>query len=144
IARVSLLALSASWFAWYALLSAGILRYLLPATFVGAMFAAALLHDLTDGFRLKMTFQRLIESVKQRRVNPQAAGAALALTLTLVAMPLTIKELYTAYFVPPDRSLWQAAEMLNMQTPPDALIETHDAELFFLLNRRYHYPPEQT
>jgi hypothetical protein len=144
ITRVSLLTLSASWFAWYVLLSAGILRYLLPAMFVGAIFAAALLHDLTSGFRFKMTCQCLLEAVKQRRFNRQAAGAGLALALTLIAMPLTLKELYTAYFVPPDRSLWQAAEMLNTQTPPGALIETHDAELFFLLNRLYHYPPEQT
>ncbi|MCX7841018.1 MAG: hypothetical protein N2559_16400, partial [Anaerolineae bacterium] len=29
-------------------------------------------------------------------------------------------------------------------TPSNALIETYDVELFFFLNRRYHYPPDQT
>jgi hypothetical protein len=144
IVRLSLLVLAGSWFAWYALLSAGIPRYLLPATFIGAMFAAALLHDLTDGFRLGLTFQRLVSAAKQRRFNRQLVGAGLALFLALITMPLALDELHTAYFVPPDRTLWQAAEILNTQTPSNALIETHDAELFFLLQRRYHYPPEQT
>ena len=37
----------------------------------------------------------------------------------------------------------QAAAFLNSQTRPTALIETYDSELFFLLNRPYHYPPDQ-
>jgi hypothetical protein len=36
-----------------------------------------------------------------------------------------------------------AAEFLNSQTPPGALIETYDSELVFLLNRPYHYLPDQ-
>ena len=37
----------------------------------------------------------------------------------------------------------QAADFLNSQTRAGALIETYDSELFFLLNRPYHYPPDQ-
>src|SRR5262249_40196124 len=36
--RLALLALSASWLAWYLLLSVGVPRYLFPATFLGAIF----------------------------------------------------------------------------------------------------------
>jgi hypothetical protein len=49
--RAALLALAGSWFAWFALLSVGVPRYLFPATFVAGIFTAALVHDLTNGFR---------------------------------------------------------------------------------------------
>jgi hypothetical protein len=49
--RTALLALAGSWFAWFALLSVGVPRYLFSATFVAGIFTAALVHDLTNGFR---------------------------------------------------------------------------------------------
>ena len=35
------------------------------------------------------------------------------------------------------------ADYFNARTPPEALIETYDSELFLFLNRPYHYPPPQ-
>lgn len=35
------------------------------------------------------------------------------------------------------------ANWLNAHAPDNAVIETYDDELFFLLNRPYHYPPDQ-
>ena len=49
--RAALLALAGGWFAWFALLSVGVPRYLFSATFVAGIFTAALVHDLTNGFR---------------------------------------------------------------------------------------------
>jgi hypothetical protein len=57
-------------------------------------------------------------------------------------VPLTVIHLYHGYTSPPDRSSREAAEFLNIATPPDALIETYEMELFVLLNRRYSYPPD--
>jgi hypothetical protein len=37
----------------------------------------------------------------------------------------------------------EVATTLNTQTPPDTRIETYESELLFLLNRPYHYPPDQ-
>ena len=51
--------------------------------------------------------------------------------------------LYRTYILDADTSVQQAADFLNSQTRSDALIETYDSELFFLLNRPYHYPPDQ-
>ena len=42
-----------------------------------------------------------------------------------------------------DNSVKDAIQYLNTQTPPDALIETYESELFAFLKRRYHYPPDQ-
>lgn len=36
------------------------------------------------------------------------------------------------------------ARFFNTQTDEAILIETYESELHFLLNRRYHYPPDQT
>ena len=42
-----------------------------------------------------------------------------------------------------DDQIKDVIRFLNNETAPDALIETYESELFFLLNRRYHYPPDQ-
>ena len=47
------------------------------------------------------------------------------------------------YLAGADGSARQTAEFLNTSASPDALIETYDSELFFFLNRPYHYPPDQ-
>jgi hypothetical protein len=41
-----------------------------------------------------------------------------------------------------DASVREVAQFLNTQTPVGSLVETYDSELFFLLNRPYHYPPD--
>ena len=45
VVRLALLTLSGSWLAWYVILSVGWPRYMYPATFVGSIFAGALLRD---------------------------------------------------------------------------------------------------
>ncbi|KPV48497.1 hypothetical protein SE17_37755 [Kouleothrix aurantiaca] len=37
----------------------------------------------------------------------------------------------------------EAAEFLNSNTPPNARVETYESELFFFLQRPYHFPPDQ-
>jgi hypothetical protein len=39
-------------------------------------------------------------------------------------------------------SVQQVADFLNTRTAPDALIEASGFELLFLLDRPYHYPPD--
>jgi hypothetical protein len=51
--------------------------------------------------------------------------------------------LYQFYGVDADTSALQVAHFLNTTAAPEALIETYDSELFFFLDRRYHYPPDQ-
>jgi len=141
IVRVALLALAGSWLAWFILLSAGFVRYLAPTIFVGSIFVAALLHDLTDGFSLSCTFKR--SALALRHVNRQNAAALLAILLIGWTVPATIRELYRFYVVYPSDSVQKVADFINSRTPPDALIETWNSELHFLLDRRYHYPPDE-
>ncbi|PMP77926.1 MAG: hypothetical protein C0183_16820 [Roseiflexus castenholzii] len=142
IIRAALIGLAGSWFVWFALLSVGVPRYLFPATFMAGPFTAALLHDLTGGFRPTFVVERLVAPLRVARLTRQSAGAWLALLLVATTLPLTVLSSWQ-HFMADERAVFRVAAFLNTQTPPDSLIETYESELHFLLNRRYHYPPDQ-
>lgn len=140
--RAALLSLAGSWMAWFALLSVGVPRYLFPAVFCASMFTAALLRDLTGDFRPRDLLARLVAPLRERRFTRAAAGAWFAALLLAIALPLALLSYQRYYFVT-DQAAFRVAAYLNSATSPDALIETYESELHFLLNRRYHYPPDQ-
>jgi hypothetical protein len=140
--RQSLFFLVTSWMAWYLLLSIGWPRYLFVPVFVGSMFAAVMLSDLTLEFSIPATVRSAADTFLRLQFglgNFYALSAVLLFTL----VPITLINLYYGYTRPPDRSISEVAEFLNSATPPDVLIETYDMELFVLLNRRYHHPPDE-
>jgi hypothetical protein len=134
--RFSLLILAGSWFFWYVVLSVAWIRYLLPAVFIGSMFVAAMFYDLTGGFKFSLVSRNL-------GFNYQTMGLVLVITLIGVTVPRTLTMVYQLFFVGADASVQEVATFINTQTPPESLVETYDSELFFLLNRSYHYPPDQ-
>lgn len=141
--RLALLALVGSWFGWFVALSVGWPRLLSPATFVGSIFLAAMLYDLTDHFSLSSTIKRGGYALRHLRFNGQSLGALLAIVLICITVPITLIHLYQFYVILPDKSALQVTKFLNTQTAANALIETYDSEIHFLLDRRYHYPPDQ-
>jgi hypothetical protein len=144
--RLSVWTLAASWFGWYALLSRGSLRYAFPAVFFGSIFAAVLLSDLTDRFNFPATVKRLSRALKTRRLDQRALGALLffALLAAMIVLNAQWAMAYASQAAAGDRPLGDVADYLNTQAPPGALIETYDSELFVLLDRPYHFPPDQT
>jgi hypothetical protein len=51
-----------------------------------------------------------------------------------------------AFITRPDPNAYavmQTATYLNTHTAPDALVESYESELFFFLQRPYHFPPSQ-
>lgn len=139
--RLSLLALAASWFAWFVLFSVGWIRYLFPATFIGSIFVAAMIHDWTGGFDISYTTRRVLD-FRGDRFTLEAVRALLVAGFLVTSVPRTAMALYKTYVVDADSSAQQTADFLNTRTHPGALIETYDSELFFLLNRHYQYPPD--
>lgn len=129
--RLALWGLAASWLAWFAFFSVGWIRYLFPATFVGSMFVAWMLYDWSAHFNWRGALAR-----RERRVLG-------ALLLGVIFVPVTMVQLARAYSIN-DSSAVATARWLNAHTAPNAVIESYESELFFLLNRRYHYPPDQT
>jgi 4-amino-4-deoxy-L-arabinose transferase-like glycosyltransferase len=141
--RLALLVLTTSWFGWYLILSNGWPRYLFPAAFGGSIFLAAMMGNLTENFSLYSTIKRVDFTIKHRRLSNQGVGVLVAVLLAMISVPMTLKMLYQSYVVGADASVLEVIDFLNTQTPSDSVIETYDPELFFLLKRRYHYPPDQ-
>jgi len=141
--RLALLFLASSWFGWFLLLSVGWVRYLFPPVFLGSIFVARMIYDLTRGYDVAYTLQQGIAFFRGRGFNREALGVLLVLMIIVTSVPRTVMAVYKTYVLDADNSVRQAADFLNSQTRPAALIETYDSELLFLLNRPYHYPPDQ-
>jgi 4-amino-4-deoxy-L-arabinose transferase-like glycosyltransferase len=141
--RLALLVFSASWLLWFVLLSASLVRYLFPPAFIGAMFLSAWMADLTQGFDLRGTLGRAGSALRLRGLDRRRLGALLAILIVVSALPFGILALYRNYSSTDSRDALAVAAMLNSQTPPGARIETYESELHFLLNRSYHFPPDQ-
>ena len=143
IVRFSFLVLAGSWFVWYVTLSLAWVRYILPAVFFGSVFVAAMLDDWTNHFNLAWTVERAGTALKTLRFRAQNLTALAAIILMAMSAGQTLTMLYGAYVVDPDESINDTLQFLNTATPRNALIETYESELYFLLKRRYHYPPDQ-
>ncbi len=142
--KLALLVFAGTWLGWYLLLAnAGITRYLFPPTFIASMFVASLLSDWTGHFDLRGMIRQGIQGLRWRRLNRRTISALLAVALPAIAVSQSLLILGYLYFISPDTSVRQMAEYIDTQTRSDALIESYDSELFFFLNRRYHYPPDQ-
>jgi hypothetical protein len=143
VVRLAIFVLAGSWFAWYELLSIGWPRYMFPPVFIGSIFVAAMLFDWTERFSLASTFSRAAEMLTNSRFNWRNLRAFAAVLLISMSLARTVAILYGAYVIRPDKSVLEVAQFLNTTTPPGALIETYESELFFYLKRPYHYPPDE-
>jgi 4-amino-4-deoxy-L-arabinose transferase-like glycosyltransferase len=143
VVRLALLTLSGSWLAWYLMLSVGVPRYLFPATFLGSVFVAPLFARLTAEFNIVETLNRTGALLRRRQIRWENIGALTVVVVLASMLSLTLLTLQRYYVNNNDQSAQEVASYLNTQTAPDALIETYESELHFLLNRPYHYPPDQ-
>jgi hypothetical protein len=147
--RWAMLGLSGSWMAWYLGLAMYWPRYLFPASFLGSLFASAMLYDLTYHFNLRLTFQKagqvftvLRTGKPGRRLFFVHLRSLLIVIWLLSCAILTLLNL--VMFLNEPVSPQKAAAYVRDVTRPDDLIETYESELMFLLgDRRFHYPPDQ-
>jgi len=143
IIRFSLLILASSWFAWYLFMSVGWIRYFFPVILFGSIFLADLLCELTNKFDFSATIKQALSLLSRCQFNRRSLGALLAVLIIGVSVPRTLYMFYRVYFLDADVSVKEAAQFLNTHTAPKALIETYDSELFFFLERPYHFPEDQ-
>jgi hypothetical protein len=141
--RSMLLVLTASWWAWFVLASAGWIRYFFPVAFLGSLFVAALLYDLTRGFDAHWIAATVRATLTTKRLTRQSVAFLFGTFLIALIMGLGARTLYRVVHMPGDTSVEETARFLNHVLPVSARIETYDSELFFLLERPYHYPPDQ-
>lgn len=140
---IALLAFTGSWLAWYAFLSAGWDRYLFSALFIGSVFVARMIYGLTDGFQLSLTLSRGLLVLGLKSFKKESVRACLVLVLVSLWGSVTVGILFDSYVFRGDKSLLELADFINKKTPSKSLIEVYDMEVLFLLDRKYHYPPDQ-
>lgn len=128
-----------TWIGWYTLFSAGWLRYLFPAYFVSHSFSAALFDKVSNSVNMNSMVQNTARLFK--RVNWQTLGALWSTVIigsylmsTIVYQGIAIKN--------QENFVYQTAAFINA-LPETIRIESYESELFFLINRTYHYPPDQ-
>ncbi len=147
--RWAMLGLSGSWMTWYLVLAMHWPRYLFPASFLGSLFAAAMLYDLTHGFALRLTFFEagqvfpiLAKGRTDRQVFFLRLRSLLIVTWLISCAALTLLNLGLLALDPISPQI--VAAYLREAANPDDLIETYESELMFLLgDRRFHYPSDQ-
>jgi len=145
--KLALIGLTGSWLAWFVLLGMSYARYLFPVIFIGSIFTAMLLYRLTMHFSLRETVKQANAVFLRRQLRPDTLGALLAVILIAVTVPFNLFTLdLLSFYIDYNPDAKPVAEQvdvyLNTQTPSQAVIETYDSELFFLLDRCYHYPPD--
>jgi len=143
VVRFSFLLLAGSWIVWYITLSLAWVRYILPAVFCGSIFTAAMLDDWTNHFNFAWTIERAGTALRKLQFRTKNLTALAAIVFVTMSVGQALTALYGAYVIDADNSINDTLYFLNTTTPSNALIETYETELYFLLNRRYHYPPDQ-
>ena len=143
VVRLSLVVLVTSWFIWFLIFSAGWPRYLFPITVVASIFVAAMVIGLTAHLHLLPSrHHQIVPNTGTRWPNKRNIASVLVILLITVSVPFTLRMLYRSYVKDADSSVLQVVHFLNTETPFNSMIETYDPELFFLLERPYHYPPD--
>src|SRR4030095_13532755 len=135
--------LAGSWFAWWEVASMGWPRYLFPSSFLASIFVSAMLHEWTNGFQIWGCLRGTAVSLARLSLKWRDLRFIGALLLVSWAAFQTGTDLANALIGKTNRPLFETVSYLNNNTPASAVIETYESELFFFLERRYHYPPDQ-
>jgi hypothetical protein len=139
--RIMLILLAGSWLVWFAFLCAGEARYALPGLFIAAPCTAAFFAFLTRDFDVRYVRETLTMLVRNRRLDLDGRKVFVALGLLALMLWVGVHERYALRGREDDRDLMAVTAFLHAHTPPGALVETYDSELFLLLNRPYTYAP---
>jgi 4-amino-4-deoxy-L-arabinose transferase-like glycosyltransferase len=138
--RLAVWTFAVSSIAWYWLLSAGWIRYLFPAVFVSSIFLAGLLRTVTGGFdptAVGNMVRGLRPACWRRLTSAQRWTLILLVPVGCVSVVVVVSTLRGS-----DDSLFRLAEYLRTSVPPDAVIETYDAEILFVADQPVHFPPD--
>ena len=134
-----------SWFLWYLFLSIGWARYLFVPIFLSSMAISSMFYNLTDGYRFFKIFKRVYALIRpaSKIKDVKAYNFILIATIIIPMSILSLKNIYFLYSNSSDTSPEEVCYFINNYSKNNALIETYEMELHFLLNRPYHYPPDQ-
>jgi hypothetical protein len=101
-----------------------------------------MLYNLTFGFNLKRTIESAGGALKSLNFGKASLGALLAIIVAVYGVGLNLRSILYSYRTA-DNAVFKVAEYINKNVPSGVLVETYESEQLFLLDRDYHYPPDQ-
>lgn len=135
-AKLFLLVFSFSWALWFLFSSAPLSRYLSPVIIVGMPFLANFLLEIYKYSKTNFTFEKLF-----------VFNNCKVLSLNLVLFIIIFQQFFfNLTYIRPHLSSFSEYQFkdlvsfLNSQLPENALIESNEIEVFFLVNKRMHFP----
>lgn len=138
--RLAYWSFTCSWLLWFAALAMPWNRYLYPAVFFGSVFVAALLLKLSDGLHLPRMIRAAATVFRKFPIRFNGLAALFCFVLlSYMAAIIIINMHHTS----PNNDIEKVSQYLNRATPANARIETYDSELLLLVDRQFHYPPDQ-
>jgi hypothetical protein len=144
VVQLALLAMVGSWLAWYLLFSIAWERYFFPALFMGSIFVAAALDDLVRRGITTLQQGSAPPLFRHWQTTPYILGGLILVVSLLGLSPFYIHTQRAIFRSgESNTAILQVADYLNTRTSPNALIESYDSELFFFLDRPYHFPPNE-
>ena len=140
---LSYFVLAGSCFGWWALASPGWTRYLFPATFLSSIYVSAMFQELINEVRVPKCIKNVVTNTIGKQTGWYYLRVLALVFLIIWSSSHTVAALNEGLFQNTNDPLFHTVKYLNTQTASNAVIETYESELFFFLNRQYHYPPDQ-
>jgi hypothetical protein len=123
-------------------MSVGWSRYLFPVIFLGSTNLALFISTITNQFNFRamiLDVGMIFTRFQFKRAGMIGLVFILLLTYSAMVNTLFLRVTYDSA----NDAVSQVVQFINQSTPQHALVETYDSELFFMLQRHYHYPPDQ-
>jgi hypothetical protein len=141
--RAMLLTFSLGWCGWFLALSLGGERYAFPLWFLATPFVVALVYEWSQGYDLRGLAESIRSIIYRKPLRSFHLQHVSILLLVLVIGAMAVQARYAFRGREDGSAFQQAIDFLQRHVPSDALIETYESELLFLLPGPYHYPPAQ-
>lgn len=141
--RTMLLTFSLGWYGWFVALSLGGDRYAFPLWFLAMPFVAALLCEWSQGYDIRVLGKSFGTIIRARETGSVQIRQVFVALLVVVIVGTAVRARYDFRGREDGSAFHRAVEFLHRQVPHDALIETYESELLFLLPTLYHYPPAE-
>jgi hypothetical protein len=141
--RTMVLTFSLGWYGWFVALSLGGDRYAFPLWFLAMPFIAALLCEWSQGYDVRVLVRSFGTVIRTRETGSVQIRQMFVVLLVVIIVGMAVRARYDFRGREDGAAFHRAVEFLHHKVPIDALIETYESELLFLLPGSYHYPPAE-
>lgn len=140
--NLTFLIMCLSWLLWFVFFSIGWSKYFFPIAFLSSIYLAVMLDRFTHHFDIKYLATTIGGNIKRFRLNWNSVKVMISILIIIDGIVFTYFY-FSILNAQANNAPEKVAEYINHNIPADALIETYDPEVIFLVNRPVHFPPDQ-